>query len=316
MPSLKDDVTKTLGVEVLQAFDNLNGVHSGFRPAHAKGVLLAGDFTPSPAGAALCRAPHLQRSSTPLTIRFSDFAGIPTVPDNSTDASPRGIAIRFHLAEHVHTDIVAHSVDGFPARTAEEFLEFLRAAHASGPSSPKPSPIELFLGAHPAALEFVQVPKPIPVSFAKESFYAVNAYRFTNASGDSRFGRYRIRPEGGAEYLTDEAAASMPANFLFDEIKARLTGGPMKFRIFVQLAADGDVVDNSTVHWPEDRPEIEFGTFEVSGLIPENESEQRHIIFDPIPRVDGIDSSGDPLLEPRADIYLLSGRRRRANGAV
>jgi catalase len=251
-----------------------------------------------------------------LTIRFSDFAGIPTVPDNSPDASPRGIAIRFHLAEHVHTDIVAHSVDGFPARTAEEFLEFLRAAHASGPSSPKPSPIELFLGAHPAALEFVQVPKPIPVSFAKESFYAVNAYRFTNASGDSRFGRYRIRPEGGAEYLTDEAAASMPANFLFDEIKARLTGGPVKFRIFVQLAADGDVVDNSTVHWPEDRPEVEFGTFEVAGLIPENESEQRHIIFDPIPRVDGIDSSGDPLLEPRADIYLLSGRRRRANGAV
>jgi len=35
------------------------------------------------------------------------------------------------------------------------------------------------------------------------------------------------------------------------------------------------------------------------------------IIFDPIPRVDGIDASDDPLLELRA-VYLLSGRRRRA----
>jgi catalase len=39
--------------------------------------------------------------------------------------------------------------------------------------------------------------------------------------------------------------------------------------------------------------------------------DRRSIIFDPVPRVDGIDSSGDPLTEVRSDIYLLSGRRRR-----
>jgi catalase len=41
-------------------------------------------------------------------------------------------------------------------------------------------------------------------------------------------------------------------------------------------------------------------------------TEQKHIIFDPIPRVDGIEPSDDPLLELRAAIYLISGRRRRA----
>jgi len=41
---------------------------------------------------------------------------------------------------------------------------------------------------------------------------------------------------------------------------------------------------------------------------------QKQIIFDPIPRVEGIDPSEDPLLELRAAIYLLSGRRRRAAG--
>ena len=43
---------------------------------------------------------------------------------------------------------------------------------------------------------------------------------------------------------------------------------------------------------------------------PDDEA-HRLIIFDPIPRVDGIEPSDDPLLELRAAIYLLSGRRRR-----
>jgi len=301
-----------LTAEVLKAFDDLNGPQPGFRPAHAKGLLITGVFTPSPDGSALTRAPHLHRTSTPVTVRFSDFAGVPAIPDNSPDASPRGLAIRFHLAEHRHTDIIAHSVDGFPARTAEEFVEFLRAIHASGPGAASPTPIEQFLGSHPAALKFVQVPKPLPVSFAKESFFGVSAYRFTGADGVGKFGRYRILPDGGSEYLSTETAAAVAPDFLFDDIRQRLARGPVKLRIAVQLAGPGDVVDNSTIHWPADRPQIEFGIVELNDVAPENEAEQRHIIFDPIPRVDGIDPSGDPLLEPRADVYLASGRRRRS----
>lgn len=301
-----------LPAEVLKAFDDLNGPQPGFRPAHAKGILISGVFTPSPEGSALTRAPHLHRASTPVTVRFSDFAGVPTVPDNSPDASPRGLAIRFHLAEHRHTDIIAHSVDGFPARTAEEFVEFLRAIHASGPGTARPTPIEQFLGSHPAALEFVQVPKPLPSSFAKESFFGVSAYRFTGANGAGKFGRYRILPDGGGEYLSAQAAAAASPDFLFDDIRERLAHGPLKLRIVVQLAGTGDVVDDATIHWPADRLQIEFGVVALTGVAPENEAEQRHIIFDPIPRVDGIDPSGDPLLEPRADVYLASGRRRRS----
>ena len=314
MTSTKDPTA--LSQDVIQAFDNLNGSHPGFRPAHAKGILLAGVFAPSSEASSLTRAPHMQAASTKVTVRFSDFAGVPTIPDNSPDASPRGIAIRFHLAEHVHTDIVAHSVDGFPARTAEEFVEFLRAAHSSGPGVPKPTPIEIFLGTHPAALEFVQAPKPFPSSFARESFFAVNAYKFTNESGVSSFVRYRIRPSAGAEYLTTEAAAAKSPDYLFDEIKERIAKGSIKFRILVQIAAPGDVVDDSTIHWPEDRQQIELGTIELTSVVPSNEEEQRHIIFDPIPRVNGIDPSGDPLLEPRADVYLMAGRRRRAGAST
>ena len=46
--------------------------------------------------------------------------------------------------------------------------------------------------------------------------------------------------------------------------------------------------------------------------VDDQRPDRRGIIFAPIPRVDGIESSGDPLTEVRADISLLSGRRRRA----
>jgi len=101
------------------------------------------------------------------------------------------------------------------------------------------------------------------------------------------------------------------ADFLFDELRERIASGPIRFRIQVLVANDSDVVDDATVHWPEDRPLTELGTLTLSQLIPDNEREQKKIIFDPIPRVDGIEASADPLLELRAAIYLLSGRRRR-----
>ncbi len=314
-PQTKMEQADPLSRDLLQAFDDLFGLHPGFRPVHAKGILLSGVFTPSAAVGALTKAPHVSRPSIRVSARFSDFAGVPTVPDYDAEgASPRGIAIRFYLEEHVHTDIIAHSVDGFPTRTAEEFLQFLRAIHASSPGAPKPTPIESFLSSRPAALAFVQAPKPVPTSFAKESFYSVSAYKFTNSAGVSKFGRYRVIPQDGNLYLELSAAAKKGPNFLFEEIKDRIASGTVKMRVVVQVASDGDVVDDSTVHWPDQRPLLEFGTIELNDLVPEGDVAQRQIIFDPIPRVDGIEPSGDPLLDPRASLYLVSGHRRRAAG--
>src|SRR5262249_9418578 len=191
--------------DLLQAFDNLFGLHPGFRPVHAKGIMCSGTFTPSDAAAQLTRAPHAARPSTPVIVRFSDFAGVPTIPDNDPQgAGPRGMAIRFYLAEHVHTDIIAHSHNGFPVRSGEEFLEFARALAASGRAAPKPTLIEKFFAVHPRAMHFATAPNPIPTSFARESFYAVAAFKFTSSKGECRFGRFSIQPEAGTEYLSPE----------------------------------------------------------------------------------------------------------------
>ena len=313
MPLPTDEKILALSNDLIQTFDTIFGLHHGFRPAHAKGVILRGKFTPSHDAASLSRAPHFNRPSTPVTVRFSNSTGVPVIPDNDPNADPRGMAIRFNLAEHVHTDIVAHSTDGFPTRTGQEFLEFLRAVAASSDQSqPHPWPVEVFLGSHPAALAFVQAPKPAPSSFGRETYFGVTAMRFINKDGAGRYGRYRIIPEAGNDHLTPDAAAAKGPNYLFEEITDRVARGPVKFRIAAQLADDGDTVDDATIHWPEDRWVVDLGDLELTSLVPDNGPEQQRIIFDPIPRVDGIEPSADPLLELRAAVYLISGRRRRA----
>jgi catalase len=306
-----------LATDLLDALDKLSGgVHPGFRPVHAKGVMCSGTFTPSPGAATLTRAPHAARPSTPVTVRFSLAAGVPAAADNDLQrASPQGMAVRFHLADHVHTDIIAHSHNGFPARTGEEFLEFLRAAAASGPGAPAPPPIVAFLASHPAARAFVEAPKPIPTSYARQSYFAVTAFKFSAADGQGRFGRFRLRPEAGNDFLTPEQAATKAADFLAAELSERLARGPARFRVLVQLAEAGDAVADGTVPWPETRPEVEFGTLALTERVDERAPERWKIIFDPVPRVDGIDSAGDPLTGLRSDLYLLSGRRRRAAAA-
>ena len=312
MPLPDDERVVALAEALLKQFDQLFGLHPGFRPAHAKGLMLTGTFRPTAGAQSLTRAPHVTREETLVTARFSNSTGIPLIPDSSPDANPRGLAIRFDLAEHVHTDIIAHSTDGFPTRTGAEFLELLQAVAASGADVPSPKPVEVFLGSHPAALAFVQAPKPFPKSLALESYFGVTAFAFTNAAGETKHGRYRVVPETGNEFLSDDAAKALAPNYHFDELAERVKAEPIRLKVMVQVAAPEDPTDDATKHWPESRELVELGTVELKAGVSDTLAQQKQIIFDPIPRVDGIEASADPLLELRAAIYLLSGRRRRA----
>lgn len=312
MPLPTDEKIIALSNAILQKFEALFGAHPGFRPVHAKGAMLNGSFTPSPDAAKLGRAPHFNRPSTPATVRFSNSTGIPVIPDNDPNADPRGCAVRFHLAERVHTDIVAHSANGFPSRTGQDFLDFLTAISTTDLTHFPGSPLEKYLGTHPAALAFVQMPKPPAASFARESYFGLAAVRFVTKEGVGRYGRYRLLPEAGNEHLDAAAAAAKGPNYLFEELEQRIAKEPVKFRVVVQLADDGDTTDDVTVQWPDSRQLLELGKLSFTDPVLDEAHEQKQIIFDPIPRVDGIEPSGDPLLELRAAVYLLSGRRRRA----
>lgn len=301
---------KPLPVALVEALNKLaGGPHPGFRANHAKGVLVAGTFAPAKTAPSLSKAPHFA-APVPVLVRFSDTTGVPTIPDASPDASPHGMAIRFKLPDGGSTDIVSISANGFPVGTPQEFLALLTAISKSGPGVPKPTPVEQFLGSHPAAAKFVSTPRPPPQSFATLAFYGVNAFKFTNAKGVSRFARYQILPLAGEHPLAAPDAAKVDPNYLIDELPRRIAAGPVKYRLVAQIAKDGDVTNDATAVWPPDREIIELGVISLTATEKEQVKEQRALLYNPLSLPTGIEASDDPILAARPPAYAVSFTQR------
>lgn len=290
-----------------------HGPYKGFRTNHAKGIMAEGTFTPSAQAASVSKAAHLQSSASPVLVRFSNATGVPTIRDADANAMPKGMAIRFTLPDGSSTDIVAISVNGFPAATPEEFLGLLNAVAESGPGKASPTPVQQFLATHPAAMKFVSTPKPAPVSFATQAFYGVNAFSFTNAKGESRYGRYQIIPLAGQQSLTDEQAAKATPNYLMDELPARLKTTEVKYRISMQLAEKGDAINDPTAVWPDSRPQVELGVLTLKTPLVDSQQAEKTLMFSPLLLPDGIAASDDPILLARPAAYAVSYGRRLGN---
>jgi catalase len=205
-PGGKPLTDKELVHEIFETMLQVHGVKSGYRVVHAKGIVCRGTFTPSKDAATLSRAGHFQDVSVPVTVRLSDGNPDPIIPDNTPNAGPRGMAIRFKLPNGNETDIIALSVNGFAVSTGEEFLALQKAVAATDPTKPHPWPIEGFLSTHPSALRFVKGTQVVPASFATESFFANDTFVFVNGAGAKQPVRYQIIPFAGQHDLSDEEA--------------------------------------------------------------------------------------------------------------
>jgi catalase len=152
--------------------------------------------------------------------------------------------------------------------------------------------------------------KPVPASYSQSSYHAEHAFRFIAADGTSRFGRYRWMPEAGEAYLSPEEASTRSANFLREELENRLGRGPVVFRLLLQLAGESDPTDDVTALWPADRPLVELGRLEVTGISSTSAADERRLVFDPSNLTDGIDLSADPILLVRSAAYSVSYEHR------
>ncbi|MGH6748492.1 MAG: catalase family peroxidase [Methyloceanibacter sp.] len=304
-----DPNQKSTPAELVDALNGVFGKQTDNRAVHAKGVVLHGKFTPSADAATLSKAAHFAGPDVPITVRFSDFAGIPTVSDTDGLASPRGMAVDFKLPDGSFTDLVTHSFNGFPSATADEFRQLLIALAASGPNAAKPTELDKFLETHPAAKAFLTAEKPAPVSYATLPYFGVNSFKFTNDKGDATFIRYQILPEAGAQYLTKDQLAAAGPNYLIEEIQKRVGDGPVRFKLVAQVAEPGDKIDDPTVAWPDSRKKVELGEIVIDKVDPDSDAAQRNLIFLPAALLPGIEPA-DPMITARSEAYPISFARR------
>ena len=299
---------KSSPAELVDALNALFGPQTHGRAVHAKGIVLTGSFLPGPAAATLSRAPHFQEPVS-LTARFSNFTGNTEISDIDPMANPRGLSLKFHLPDGSETDLVTHSFNGFPAATADEFREFLIALATSGPDTPTPTPADLFFAAHPVAKHFLEHQQPAPVSFATLAYFGVNSFEFTNDQGDATIGRYRIAPEAGIHFLSDDQRANAEPNYLSAEIRRRIAREPVRFEFRVQIAESSDQIENPSIAWPDSRKTVDLGTIEMTRAVEDSESAQRTLLFLPGVLPEGI-AAADPMIRARNDSYPISYDRR------
>jgi catalase len=293
----------SLHEEVVDAINEISGVHPGHRAAHSKGTLLTGTFTG--AGTDLTTAAHLQGDPVKVTARFSNGGGDPNIPDYAREG--RGMAVKFYLPDGGRTDIVALTLPCFFVRTPEDFLSFTQAR--KDPEKLMPD----WLGAHPEALTAIQAALGAnpPESYATCAYNSIHSYRWTGADGESRFVRYRWEPEAGEASLEPEDAKARGRDYLQEEILAR---GESAFRLTVAIAAEEDAVDDPTVAWPEERERVEVGRLVLTGPELEREQDGDILVMDPTRVTEGIELSGDAILHFRGPAYSVSVARRISPG--
>jgi catalase len=292
--------------QMVDALHTTFGEHHA-RAVHAKGIIVRGTFTPDPAAPALTDARLFTGGQVAVIARFSDFTGIPDIPDNVGDANPRGFAIKFPAPAGDGMDIVAHSFNGFPTRTAGEFRELLLAIAASGKDAAKPTALDTFLASHPVAKTFLTTQKS-PESFATTPYFGVNAFKFT-AGSKTAFVRYRFVPAAGEHYLDDAALKSKSAGFLQTDIADRLKVAPVRFDWYAQIAEKGDAVDDPSVAWPASRRMVKLGTITLNA-VADQAAEDHKLLFLPANLPAGIEAA-DPMLGIRNAAYPISFRQRQ-----
>lgn len=292
----------------------VKALHAAFgeqhaRAVHAKGIIVEGVFTPSREARALSRA-ALFAGPGSVVARFSDFTGLPHVPDNTGDSSPRGFAFRVTPAQGAGLDVVAHSFNGFPVRTAAEFGDLMFAIGASGPQAPKPTPLDRFLDAHPVAKTFLTSQKGPPDSYATLPYFSVNAFAFTGAEGERRFIRYRFVPHAGEHLLSGEAAQAAGPDYLQPELIRRLQKGAVTFDWIAQIAEEGDAIDDPSIAWPETRRLVKLGELRLTHVVEGQAALDPKLSFRPGTTPEGI-SPADPMLAIRNGAYAISQGERR-----
>src|SRR5215470_17979230 len=288
------------------AFEEVNGVHPGFRRNHAKGVGVSGFFESNGNGVRLSKAAVFRPGRVPVLGRFSLGGGNPFAPDAVSTA--RGLGLQFALSDGELWRTAMLHLPVFPFRTPEAFYEQL-FAFGPDPSTGEPDPakVQAFLAHHPESAEALKVIKsqPAPSGFGDATFHSLHAFRLINAAGESTPVRWILTP-----VQPFETTPSQDKDFLFDALIAQIHRQPLQWRLIVIIGQPGDPTNDASIPWPAQRQQVDVGTLTLDRVESDETSAATDLNFDPLVLPAGIAPSDDPLLSARSAVYSQSFTRR------
>jgi catalase len=186
------------------------------------------------------------------------------VPDYAPDV--RGLAVSFHLPDGSRTDISAQTLPRYPFGDQEGFLVAMKV---SKPSLAALAALPGFLLRHHAALGTAREANRIMArrgSFASRTYYAFHAFKWIARDGTERYVRYTWRPTVDEPEPSRAEAKRLGSDYLFDDLARRLDREPVRMRLELQIAGEGDDPDDPSDEWPETRERVTAGTLEGDSI--------------------------------------------------
>jgi catalase len=243
--------------------------------------------------------------------RFSMGGGNPHVPDTNKLVL-RGLAL--HLGEGTEsTDLLVENAPVHFAKSLDQMLAFLRARYPGPNGQPDPAKVKAFSEANPETLnqaKFIAA-RPLPGSFAGTTYWGVHSFKTINALGETRLIKFKVVPAAGEIVVGNDDDSSLSADFLFQDLAARIRQGGVRFDVLAILGRPDDPTEDVTARWPDedDRTTVKLGTIVIDTL-SDNEACDT-TIFNPSNLADGIIRPTDEIFAARAQAYTASLARRR-----
>jgi catalase len=292
-------------------FERVDGIYSGFRRNHAKGVCVSGSFESNGQGTRLSKAVVFQTGQVPIIGRFSQGGGNPYAADEP--ATVRGLGLLFKLPDGEEWRTAMINAPVFPFNTPQAFYDHLLAA-LPDPKTGKPDPEKMaaFLASHPETVQAIKIIKSRPPSsgFENSTYYGLNAFRFTDASGRSLPVRWSLVPVQPFAPVNMTGPTPADKNYLFDALIASILHQPLQWHLIVTIGQVNDPTNDATIPWPDAREQVDVGTLTLDRVESEETGSCRDINFDPLVLPEGIAPSDDPLLSARSAVYSQSFTRR------
>jgi len=293
----------------IDGFEEVGGVHPGFRRNHAKGLGASGFFESNGNGVRLSKATLFRPGRVSVLGRFSVPGGEPYVADSPQ--SIHALALEFSLPNGELWRTAMVNIPVFVVRTPEDFYEQLISSKPDPKTGrPDPEKQKAFLAHHPetaAALNIVTAQKPAS-GFADSTFRSLNAFRFVNDAGESTAVRWSFTPDHPPALRSPAPHAD--ENYLFDDLIRQVRQQPLRWHFMIAVGQPGDPTNDATLPWPDSREQVDLGTLTIDHLESEATSPATDINFDPLVLPVGIVPSDDPLLSARSAVYSQSFTRR------
>lgn len=292
-------------------FERANGIHSGFRRNHAKGVCVTGFFESNGQGARLSKAEVFKAGRFPVIGRFSLGIGDPYAAD--APDTPRGLGLQFSQPDGEEWRTAMVNLPVFPFKDPQAFYDNMIAS-LPDPETHKPDPEKMraFIAKHPETVRAIQIIKshPLPSGFDNSKYYGLTAFRFVDSNGISTPVRWALVPLQPFVAADTAGAPQRDKNYLFDGLISSIHQHPLQWRLIVTVAQPGDPTNDASSPWPDGREQVDVGTLTIDTVQSDDDSQARDINFDPLVLPAGIVSSDDPLLSARSAVYSQSFTRR------